>query len=205
MFDSLIKGIGNENDRAWYAAIMLNRLMFSWFLQSKGFLDGKDPIPPRQATGGLRRGRCRSTNFHSFYQRSCALCSTTGSIKPVDRPRQRHEDHAWQYPLHQRRHLRAARSWSTQNPGIQIPDKAFEDIFALFGKYTWHLDDRPIAGENEINPDVLGHIFEKFVNQKEKGAYYTKEDVTGYISQNTIIPWLLDRRGRTWRSLSTRL
>ncbi|NQU03812.1 MAG: Eco57I restriction-modification methylase domain-containing protein, partial [Syntrophaceae bacterium] len=43
-----------------------------------------------------------------------------------------------------------------------------------------------------INPDVLGYIFEKYINQKQMGAYYTKEDITGYISKNTIIPYLFD-------------
>ena len=47
--------------------------------------------------------------------------------------------------------------------------------------------------DNEINPDVLGYIFEKYINQKQMGAYYTKEDITEYISKNTIIPFLFDK------------
>jgi Eco57I restriction-modification methylase len=50
-----------------------------------------------------------------------------------------------------------------------------------------------LRDDNEINPDVLGYIFEKFINQKQMGAYYTKEDITEYISENTIIPFLFDR------------
>ena len=34
-----IKGIDNERDKRWYASVLLNRLMFVWFLQKKGFLD----------------------------------------------------------------------------------------------------------------------------------------------------------------------
>ena len=40
---------------------------------------------------------------------------------------------------------------------------------------------------------MLGYIFEKYINQKQMGAYYTKEDITGYISRNTVIPFLFDR------------
>ncbi len=40
---------------------------------------------------------------------------------------------------------------------------------------------------------MLGYIFEKYVNQKQMGAYYTKEDVTEYICANTILPRLLDK------------
>ena len=56
----------------------------------------------------------------------------------------------------------------------------------------WHLDERPLRADNEINPDVVGYIFEKYINQKQMGAYYTKEDITEYISKNTIIPFLFD-------------
>ena len=78
------------------------------------------------------------------------------------------------------------------NPKISIPDEAFERVFDLFDEYRWHLDERPYREDNEINPDVLGYIFEKYVNQKQMGAYYTKEDITGYIGRNTVIPFLFD-------------
>jgi hypothetical protein len=79
------------------------------------------------------------------------------------------------------------------NPDIDIPDTAFERLFAFFDSYDWHLDDRPLRAGNEINPDVLGYIFEKYINQKQMGAYYTKEDITEYIAKNTVIPHLLER------------
>jgi len=78
------------------------------------------------------------------------------------------------------------------NSNIAIPDEAFERVFKFFDDYRWHLDERPYREDNEINPDVLGYIFEKYVNQKQMGAYYTKEDITGYISRNTVIPFLFD-------------
>src|SRR5207244_3940100 len=81
-------------------------------------------------------------------------------------------------------------------PAIQIPDEAFKAIFDFFDEYDWHLDDRPTKSGNEINPDVVGYIFEKYINQKQMGAYYTKEDITGYITQNTIIPFILDRAAK---------
>ena len=79
-----------------------------------------------------------------------------------------------------------------ENPGVSIPDSAFRQVFDFFDQYQWHLDDRPTGADNEINPDVLGYIFEKYVNQKQMGAYYTKEDITGYIARNTVIPRLLE-------------
>jgi len=76
---------------------------------------------------------------------------------------------------------------------IDIDDKAFENIFKFFDKFEWHLDTRITATGEDINPDVIGYIFEKYINNRAKmGAYYTKEDITDYISKNCIIPFLLN-------------
>ncbi|HRG49388.1 MAG TPA: hypothetical protein PLG41_24500, partial [Leptospiraceae bacterium] len=92
-------------------------------------------------------------------------------------------------------------------PDIEIADKAFEKIFTYFDAWSWDLDEKKDTAENEINPDVLGYIFEKFTNQKQMGAYYTKEDITGYICKYTIIPWLLERanESKSMQSFFTKL
>ncbi len=41
-FFKFITGITDQADHEWYASVMLNRLMFVYFIQRKGFLDG-DP------------------------------------------------------------------------------------------------------------------------------------------------------------------
>lgn len=76
---------------------------------------------------------------------------------------------------------------------LDVEDGAFTKLFNFFDEWEWHLDERPLRSGKEINPDVLGYIFEKFVNQKQMGAYYTKEDITDYIGKNTIIPCLLGK------------
>jgi hypothetical protein len=38
-FLNYIEGIDDERDRRWYASVLLNRLMFIYFLQRKGFID----------------------------------------------------------------------------------------------------------------------------------------------------------------------
>ena len=39
-FLKFVTGIPNQGDHEWYASVMLNRLMFLYFVQRKGFLDG---------------------------------------------------------------------------------------------------------------------------------------------------------------------
>jgi hypothetical protein len=76
---------------------------------------------------------------------------------------------------------------------LKITDEAFEGIFAVFGKYTWHLDDTPGGEADEINPDVLGYIFEKYINQKAFGAYYTRPEITAYLADRSIHALILER------------
>ncbi|MGI8482990.1 MAG: Eco57I restriction-modification methylase domain-containing protein [Thermomicrobiales bacterium] len=190
-FMGFIDGMPVEADRKWYAALMLNRLMFTWFLQAKGFLDNDREYLLNRLTR-IERGELSDTTFHEFYKGFLRTLFHGAFATPES---QRQKDIRAQlgkipyinggiFEQHQ---------LELDNTGIDIPNEAFTSLFAFFGQYTWHLDDRPLGSENEINPDVLGYIFEKYVNQKKKGAYYTKGDVTGYISQNTIIPWLLEK------------
>jgi len=166
---------------------MLNRLMFVYFIQRKGFLDG-DPDYLRNRLARMRR-EYGQDRFYSFYRyfllrlfheglggkaRSSELEKLLGKIPYFD------GGFFERHPVEQR------------YPDIRIPDEAFERIFDYFDQYQWHLDERPLRADNEINPDVLGYIFEKYINQKQMGAYYTKEDITEYISKNTVIPFLFD-------------
>ena len=39
-FLGFVEGIEGLADREWYASLMLNRMMFIYFIQKQGFLDG---------------------------------------------------------------------------------------------------------------------------------------------------------------------
>ncbi|NWJ98149.1 MAG: Eco57I restriction-modification methylase domain-containing protein [Chloroflexi bacterium] len=189
-FLKFIQNIPVESDSEWYASLMLNRLMFIYFIQKKGFLDG-DTSYLRHRLQRLQHSY-GTGKFHGFYRqfllrlfheglgqqtRSPELTELLGKVPYLN---------GGLFEVHElERH----------NPDIQIPDEAFERIFTFFDAYSWHLDERPLRADNEINPDVLGYIFEKYINQKQMGAYYTKEDITEYISKNTIIPFLFDKAG----------
>ena len=186
-FLAFIKGIDDVADREWYASLMLNRLMFIYFMQRKSFLNGeRDYLRDRLAHCRREKGHDKFYSFYRYFllrwfheglggkERNPELDKLLGRIPYLN------GGLFEMHPLEER------------CPKIEIPDKAFERIFEFFDRYQWHLDERPLRNDNEINPDVLGYIFEKYVNQKQMGAYYTKEDITEYICKNTVIPYLLD-------------
>jgi hypothetical protein len=190
IFQKFIGGLADSSLQQWYTSLMLNRIMFCYFLQRKGFLDGD--------TNYLRnrletvRDAIGDDRFHSFYRSFLRRLFHEGLGGVAE---DRDEDFSEligdvpylnggifdEHPIER------------DNPSLQIPDHAFEKIFGFFDQYDWHLDERPLAKDTEINPEVLGYVFEKYTNQKEMGAYYTKEDITEYISKNCIIPFLFQK------------
>ena len=188
-FLKFIDGIQSEFDRTWYASLMLNRLMFVYFIQKKNFLDGDSNYLRN------RLKRCQTEwgtdTFHSFYRQFLLKLFHDGLGKPDRNPEL--DQLLGKIPYLNGGLFEVHRLEEKYDNTLQIPDAAFEQVFNFFDDYDWHLDDRPLRNQNEINPDVLGYIFEKYINQKQMGAYYTKEDITEYISKNTILPFLFDR------------
>ena len=185
-----IEGMELSKDRGWYGSVLLNRLMFIYFLQKKGFLmDDLDYLRNRLE---MVRAYLGEDAFYGFFRRFLLPLFHEGLGSHLHRyadPRIREiiGDIPYVNGAIFDPHL------LEQTHDIDIPDIAFEQIFDFFDQYRWHLDERPTNEPNEINPDVLGYVFEQYVNQKEKGAYYTKEDITGYMTSVTVIPALLDR------------
>ena len=188
-FQKFITGFTAQGDRDWYASLMLNRMMFVYFIQKQGFLDGdehylRNRLQKIQEQDG-------PDHFQQFYRQFLLRLFHEGLGQPEDKRSPELTDLLGRVP-YLNGGIFDQHALEQGNPDINIPDAAFAQIFSFFDQYQWHLDDRPTGADNEINPDVLGYIFEKYVNQKQMGAYYTKEDITGYIARNTVLPRLLE-------------
>jgi len=186
-FSKFLKGLEGQDDLAWYTSVMLDRLMFIYFIQKKGFLDEDMDY----LVNKFKESKAKGAN--QFYRKFLVPLFFEGFAKEeIDRSLEVN------LLLGKVPYLNGGLFLPHQlelayGESININDAAFERLFDFFGRYSWHLDYRPLRADNEINPDVLGYIFEKYINQKQMGAYYTKEDITDYICKNTIIPFLFDK------------
>jgi len=193
-FLSFIHGIKEKVDQDWYASLMLNRLMFCYFIQRKGFLDNnKNYLRDKLKESQARKGKDK---FYSFYRSFLMVLFHQGLGNPEHSDELKKDIGRIPYlngGLFDEHELEKKYS------RIDISDKAFEAIFDFFDEYEWHLDTRNTATGRDINPDVIGYIFEKYINDRSQmGAYYTKEDITEYISKNCIIPYLFDETQRQY-------
>jgi hypothetical protein len=191
-----IQGIELEDELEWYASVLLNRLMFLYFIQKRRYLDG-DPDYLRNRFERVRAERGPG-HFYTFFQHfllplfqdalarrepsleDASLAEMVGDVPYVN---------GGFFSVHE-----LERKWP-----IDVSDDAFDRIFKLFDGYRWHLTDVTEQDERAINPDVLGYVFERYVNQKDKGAYYTKTDVTRFMVRSALLPVFLDR----WEALTT--
>ncbi len=193
-FTAFIDGIpkiGKEiaEDQRWYTAVLIDRLMFLWFLQEKLFLDGKKDYLQSRLDQHLAKVEKGSPSFYRAFL--CPLFFRGFAEARTEANRAAIQAEFGDVPYLNGGLFARHQLETKYGEALDVADAAFEKLFAFFNGWDWHLDDRPLAKGNEVNPDVLGYIFEKFVNQKQMGAYYTKEDITEYIGKNTILPCLL--------------
>ncbi|HKZ68782.1 MAG TPA: hypothetical protein VJ020_01800, partial [Anaerolineales bacterium] len=147
-FLKFIKGVDEADDRAWYASVILDRLMFIYFIQRKGFLDGDHDYLLNKLKQSKAKGRDRyycdfltALFFEGFAQeeneRPAAVRKLLGRVPYLN------GGLFLPHALEQK-----------YGDKIQIPDSMFERLFEFFNQWDWHLDDRPpeTRKENEINP-----------------------------------------------------
>lgn len=190
----VIEGIASKSDRDWYSALLMNRLMFIYFMQRKLFMDNDADYLRNRLDKLISLGH--DNVFYEFYRDFLIPMFHVGL-----------GDHHHEYADPEIKKLVgdvpyinggifAQHELEAEND-IHVPDSAFGAIFDLFDRYQWTLDDRETGDPNNINPDVLGYIFEQFINQKQQGAYYTKEDVTHFMTSNTLLPVVIERLEKT--------
>lgn len=187
--DDNIADKDNKN-KNWYTSIMLNRLMFCYFIQKKGFLN-LDFDYLRHKLEWVRTEQGENRFFCSFYKGFLVQLFHEGLNAPV-------HDSEFERIYGKIPYLNGGmfdtHFLEDKYPDIEIEDDAFIRLFDFFDKWRWHLDTRITASGKDINPDVLGYIFEQYINDRaQMGAYYTKEDITEYIGRNCILPFLFDK------------
>ncbi len=184
----------NAEDCGSYATLLLNRLMFIFFLQKKEFLNG-DAFYLQTCLAKLQALNS-GDRFYNFYKDLLLTLFFDG----LNDAKQSYRSPAVARILGKVPYVNGGIFGETtleSSNDIQIPDQVFSDIFEFFESFTWHLDTRPTGKSDEINPEVLGYIFEQYINftvggKKENGAYYTKQDVSGYMVGQTLVPRILD-------------
>lgn len=169
-----------------YVQVILDRMIFLYFIQEKRLLDRNPNYLHEQPAKVVEEGGDRYEEFYEplFFD---YLAEDKQNPKFGKLP-------------YLNGGLFAKNPVEEEFEGAKLGDSTektneqFNDILDFLSDWNWNVDERlDIVDPKNLSPAVLGHIFEQTVNQKEMGAYYTPEEITGFMARQTIHPYLLDQ------------
>ncbi|MDE5845635.1 MAG: Eco57I restriction-modification methylase domain-containing protein, partial [Muribaculaceae bacterium] len=166
-----------------YIKKMFGRIVFLYFLQRKGWLDGN-----RQYMHDLFYNSDKKDNF------------LDGVLEPLffevlntDKP----------YRTNAAKALPGSENIPYLNGGLFAHDEIdertcifkeedFERLFAFLDSYNFTIDENDTDdAEIGIDPEMLGRIFENLLeDNKDKGAFYTPKEIVDYMCRESIIAYL---------------
>lgn len=171
-----------------YVQVIFDRLIFLYFLQEKNLLNfNKTYLKDMQEKFAKER---ENDVYEEFYKplffdllaKKGSMKEDFGSLPYLNGGLFSESDFEEEFP--------EAKIGETKEETNQL----FREILDFLGDWNWYADERlDIVEPKNLSPEVLGHIFEKTVNQKEMGAYYTTEEITHFMARNTIQPYILDQ------------
>ena len=181
--EQLITGVSDSQERHHYAELILYRLMFCYFIQTRHFISD-DPHYFQQMLN-----KNTKSNFYNDFLRG--LFFNVLNTKKEERSA---TDAIFSSVPFLNGGLFRRHSIEEKNVNIAIPNDAFAEIFTFLNRWAWYADDDEEFKANGVNPEILGHIFEQTITDRPgKGAYYTPIDVTNFITHKTIVPYCIDR------------
>jgi hypothetical protein len=173
--DKNIIGINDEEEKSWYSSVILNRLMITYFLEKKSLLN---------SNRNYLKEKYQEYNSN-FYENFLLYLFHEGFDIPINDRKKSQINFFGDIP-YINGNIFGQHYIEKKYKDIKIKNIVFKDVLKTFEKYNWALNNIK-SRDMTISPKILGYIFEKYINQKEKGAYYTKSDTTEYISKYTII------------------
>lgn len=193
-----IKGISDEGDKELFAQLIIQRIMFLWFLQKKGFLDNDlgyfinkfNLIATKN--GNFYKDFLKKLFFEGLCkkesERDDLIVNLIGNIKYLNGGLFVESDIELKYG----NAIEIENGIFYKENFLVLPNEKNIPIINLMDSRDWTIDET--SGEiGKLDPEVLGYIFERSINQKTLGAVYTPEDITTYISKNTVYPYICDK------------
>ncbi len=181
LVDSL-EGISNADDKKHYADVIMSRLMFIQFLQTRNFFQNKHFL--------LNKFAEINHSNESYYKFLRMLFFDILNKPKTQRPQNLTE---YSNIAFLNGGLFKVHSLEHNYSKINIPNQIIFELLTFLKDYTWYVDETNVFSDG-INPEILGHIFEKTINdQKQKGAFYTPVDVTQFICDHTIISYCIEQ------------
>jgi len=177
---SNVIGVKDLEEREQIAQVVMNRLIFIKFLQSKGII-GEDILRFLAETKeDMLTPKLRQLFFGTL-------------DRPVD---DRFDiDERFKDIPYLNGSLFVHTEVERKNIDYKVRAEILKEVIAFLDSFKF-VHKEQLENENSIDPEILGYIFERAMtatDRKGTGAYYTPKPITKYISENTIYPCIIEK------------
>jgi len=188
--------INSEN----FAKKTLGQIVFLFFLQKKGWLGIE-----RNENNNFKKWGSGSKTFISELYKKYSDKKIKGTnfyndiLEPIfydalNNPEDYYEKLDCKMPFLNGGLFEPINGYNWYETDILIKDATIKKILDIFNQYNFTVtEDQPLDREVAVDPEMLGKVFEKLLNEKERkkgGAHYTPREVVQYMCRKSIFYFL---------------
>ena len=175
-----ITGIDCANDRRWYAAVLIQRLIVVYMLQQRGLLDGDIWYLHNQL------GQSQQRQSDIFFRQVLRPLFTEGfSLPTLERPRRIR----WAGQLPYLGDIFYTHALEQQYPDVDIGDVAFEDLLVWFESPLWQ------QISNSWQTNTIGLAFEQLLTEFQSDRIEETTDTLGFCCELVLNQFMLRHLG----------
>lgn len=202
---AVLKILSNDAEAHSFTQLLLNRLMFCWFLQKKGWLgkgDKSDYLLQLLARANRPRAQKEGgDSLRSFYHDYLTFLFFRVLANPEEERRKYQPSDpniSWKAPfLNGGLFERTPLDERVDNaPRLKrLPNSLFERVLKhLFARYNFTVEESTSLDlQVALDPELLGTIFERLITGRhESGSYYTPRPVVEFMCREALVHYLAD-------------
>jgi type I restriction-modification system DNA methylase subunit len=181
------RSIAGGEEARLFSQSLLNRLMFLYFIQKKGWMkfEGKEnylrTVFDRAIANGenFYRDRLYWIFFYGLSNQAESIEIQTNDFL---------EDRRGNVPYLNGGLFEMEKDGNDEKDKVSISNERFEDVLRLFENYNFTIDEStPFEVQVAVDPEMLGKVFEELVTGRhESGSYYTPRTVVSFMCREAL-------------------
>jgi hypothetical protein len=177
------------------ALLLLSRLLFLYFIQQKGWLNGERRFLVDRIETAVRekRGVYATLLIPLFF----------GCLNTASRERDATSRRLGKIP-YLNGGLFEPSAFEERHPNLNLPDDLLQRVIEeVFERFAFSIDESDTAGTH-IDPEMLGKVFESLMNTDERlstGSFYTPRAIVDVLAARAVVAWLSEGDAETRETL----
>jgi hypothetical protein len=177
------------------ALLLLSRLLFLYFIQQKGWLNGERRFLVDRVEAAIRnKGSVYEALFRPLF---------FGCLNTAIRERDEDARRLGRIP-YLNGGLFEPSPFEERNPTLVLPDELLRRVIEeVFEAFAFSIDESDSAGTH-IDPEMLGKVFESLMASDERlatGSFYTPRAIVDVLAARAVVAALSDGDANTQRAL----